>query len=274
MRDVTEEQGVVEEIEFLARSANRIQLLAAIQDEGTIEKRTLQNQFDVARTTLVRNLETLEERGWIETGNPNTYTLTCAGEVVTDSFADLMDVVRITKRLRPFLKWLPTDTFNLDLRLLTDAEIILADSSDPYATTNRHVEALKRTQTFRAILPVVGQHSVETAWRRIREGKGEHEVVVRPEIAELLRTDPSYARQIEKGLDTERIEMFVYDGDIPYFIGLYDELVQIGVEDDDGMPRAMVETNAKDVRIWAEQTYEDYRRQAELLTVPGNQNED
>lgn len=45
---------------------------------------------------------------------------------------------------------------------------------------------------------------------------------------------------------------------VEFDLGLCDDCVQIGVEDANGMPRALVETGADEVREWAQQTYERY----------------
>ncbi|WP_232685680.1 helix-turn-helix transcriptional regulator [Halobacterium zhouii] len=274
MSGVSEEQRVVEEIEFLARSPNRVRLLEAIREAGTIEKQTLQNQFDMVRTTLVRNLETLEERGWVQASSQGTYTLTCAGEVVAESFSEVMDTVRITKRLQPFLKWLPSDEFDLDLRLLADAEITCSTTNDPYAPVQEHVKKIKQTERARIFLSVMGQQPLEEVRTRILNGDAIFESVVEPGIEETINANARYRDLFEEQIASGGHNVFVYEGTIPYYLGILDDTVQIGAEDDEGVPRALLETDSADVREWAEQTYANYQQEARPLAVLGEQSDE
>ncbi|PSP62934.1 hypothetical protein BRC77_08670 [Halobacteriales archaeon QH_8_64_26] len=86
-----------------------------------------------------------------------------------------------------------------------------------------------------------------------------HEYVVGSGVVETLRTDPDYTEPCEAMLGTDRFELSVCDGEVPYYLGLLDETIRIGVEDEEGMPRALVETDAGGVGEWANETYDEYR---------------
>ena len=60
-------------------------------------------------------------------------------------------------------------------------------------------------------------------------------------------------------LSTGRLTILVAES-VPFFLGLADErATQIGVEDDEGMPRALFETEAEAAREWADALFVDYR---------------
>lgn len=65
---------------------------------------------------------------------------------------------------------------------------------------------------------------------------------------------------------TGRYRVFQYDDPIPYFVGLLGETVQIGA-DEDGEPRALVETDSAGVRSWAETKFEEYKRRADPVAL-------
>ncbi|MFC7080045.1 transcriptional regulator FilR1 domain-containing protein [Halorussus caseinilyticus] len=119
-----------------------------------------------------------------------------------------------------------------------------------------------QAENFRALLPAVGLNQLEAGREAAVEGDQRQRIVVERDVAERLRERPHYADRIAEMLRSGRVEMWVYDGSIPYFLGLYDELVHVGVEDEDGMPRALIETDAEAVREWAESVYDEYRRAA------------
>jgi hypothetical protein len=66
-------------------------------------------------------------------------------------------------------------------------------------------------------------------------------------------------------VDTGRFEVHVHDGDIPYYLGILDDTVQMGVNED-GEPRGLLETDSEEVREWAENRYESYKQEAEPLS--------
>lgn len=260
------EPEVIEEISFLTRSPIRIHILSVLSERGELSRDQLRDQFDCDRTTLSRNLNALREHGWIRTtANNQTYTTATCGDLVADEFPRFAEKVETGINLRGFMKWVPDDAFDLDLRHLNDAEVVLADPNDPYAAVNQHVEAVKTTSSFNALLPVVGQHGLEVAVQRMKEVEARHEFVVEADCAEILQSEPNYAELLEEGLDTGRLTVYVTGENIPYFVGIYDDIVQVGVEDDEGMPRALLTTANDTAREWAEGKYEEYRQHAEPL---------
>ncbi|PSP65825.1 winged helix-turn-helix domain-containing protein, partial [Halobacteriales archaeon QH_8_64_26] len=78
-------------------------------------------------------------------------------------------------------------------------------------------------------------------------------------VVETLRSDPNYTEPCEAMLGTGRFELSVYDGEVPYYLGLLDETIQVGVKDEAGVPRALLETDAGSVGEWATDTYDRYR---------------
>jgi hypothetical protein len=73
--------------------------------------------------------------------------------------------------------------------------------------------------------------------------------------------DPDFVERTREMAETGRCRVFQADERPPYFVGVMDEIVQIGT-DEDGEPRAIVESTAPAVRDWAETTYERFRGRA------------
>jgi predicted transcriptional regulator len=251
------EDSIIEEITFLSGSRTRFHALRALYEADGLTKGELRDRLDGSRTTVGRNLDALCERGLVAK-NGSGYTITRTGETITADFSDLVGTVAIANRLEPLLRWLPEE-FDVDLRQLVGAELILAEEANPYAPVNRHVEALKRAEDVRLFIGVTGQHAWEIAHRRVVDEGATHEYVVGSRVVETLRSDPNYTDPCEAMLGTGRFELSVYDSEVPYYLGLLDETIQIGVEDEEGMPRALVETDIDGVGKWANDTYNKYR---------------
>jgi len=260
MEGPTQEE-VVDQLESVVRSATRVWILEHLRDGGPASRDELRARCEASRTTLGRNLEALQERGWVREVD-RRYELTTKGESATAHLLKLIDVVGVLDRLEPFLRWTSNETFDLDPRLLSDAELTVATPNDPYAPVNEHVGSLRTVESFRGLLGVIGRDAMETVSGRVEAGEATVELVVEEGVADTLRGSPHYRELLDGVLGTERFEILTTDGTVPYYLGLVDGAVQIGVEDDEGVPKALVETEAGTVREWGERTYRAYRRGA------------
>lgn len=246
---------------------NRHELLDCLLNRP-LDKRTLEDDVSVSRSTIDRAVRELEVLGLVEYSNEG-YKVTPVGELVTTECADVLELAAIALEFDEFLRWLPLSRFDLDIRLLADAELLVPESNNPYSMINRHVHLVEKTNHGRAMLPLVGLHAFEAAHENIVENGAETELVVESGVAEVLLTNPPFEELTSEMLQTGRFEVFVYDGTIPYFVGVYDDkIIQIGA-DEDSEPRALVETDRDEVRTWAHATIDAYKQQAtELSQAP------
>ena len=254
----------IEGVHFLTQSPVRIRILELLYENEEMLKHDLKDRVDAARVTVRRNVDALEERDLI-VATGQTRELTPLGEVVVEDVLPAVRVADVVERLRPFIRWFPEDDLEFDLRALADAKIVVSDTSDPYAPVNRHLEVMQTATQFRWLLPAVGLQPIMIARDCVVEDGTDHEMVVDEAVAETLRAESAYQSVVSDLLSADNCRLFVA-GEIAYYLGLCETCVQIGVEDNSGLPRALVETDATDVREWAERSYDQYRRQATPFT--------
>lgn len=248
-----------ETVEVLVR---RMDVVERVRDRP-MEKPALVEALDASRSTVDRAVRDLETHGLIAYTDDG-YTTSTLGELVAAKFFDLARTVDVGTRLEPFLEWVAADEFDLDLRHLADADLYVPEPNDPYAMVNRHVGVLERTNRHRLVLPLIGLHGMEAIHEAVLAGEVESEAVVTPGVAETLESNPEYAQLYEELSGVDGFEVYVTDREIPYFVGILDGTVQIGV-DDDGEPRALVETEAPEAREWAEGFFTEYKRDSTRL---------
>jgi predicted transcriptional regulator len=251
-------------VDMLEEVIQRLAFLNCL-DEGAKDKRTLDEELDCSRSTVnraIRELEALDLVAYEDGG----YRITSLGDVVASGVTDLTETIELRLQYEPFLQWMPEEEFDLDLTLLQDAELLLPTQGDPYAMINRHVNALAQAQRMRGILPLTGLHAHKAAHSQIVDNDAEGELVVTPAVATTLHSNPEYAAYTEEMTATGRFTVYTVDEEIPYFVGILDDVVQIGV-DEAGEPRAIVETDNAEVRAWAENTFAEYKRQAAPVTL-------
>lgn len=248
----------IEDLQFLTQSPLRVQLLELLREEGELTEPELRARFDVARVTVQRNVEALVERDWIDNSR-STYTITPLGKLLIEELAPVTESIQLERRLRPFLRWVPRESFDLDPRALADATVIPVDPADPYNWVHYHVDRLESVSRTRMTLPMIGGEAWGVTTRRLLAGDLEAELIAEPAVADKLRTNPRYSEHVERILPLEGFELFVFDDKFPYGVGLFDRTVQLIVADDAGMPQALVETDATEAYEWAERTFEGYR---------------
>lgn len=250
-----------EHVAFLSRSKTRVRLLVHLRDHGPSTRRELRDALDTSQSTVVRSLQALEDRNWVEDVD-GAVRVTGTGRLVADAYGDLLDAIDATTELAPFLRWFPHDEFDLDLTTLHGASVTTTSPGDPYAPGTTQTELMRTASRVRMILPSIELEGARVVHDRVTSGDLRGEMVAGPDVWETIRGG-EYARLFREKLRTGRLSVHVVDEGLPFYLGLDgDATVQIGVEDDDGMPRTLLETGGEPVRTWAEDVYGDYRDRA------------
>jgi predicted transcriptional regulator len=237
-----------------------------LAEAGAATQRDLRDRLDASRTTVSRSLQSLEEREWVE-ADGNTYRLTPVGITVAEAFSGMLETIRTIEELSEFLRWFPTDEFAPDFLEADDVTVTTSTDGDPYAPARRQSEILQRADRLRILLPSVDLEGTKTITERITNEELEAETVIAPEL-EATMESAEFAPFVRRMLETGRATMLVSPTELPFYLGLTDDgCVQIGVEDDDGLPRSLLETTDGDVMEWAESVYRKYRAEAEPKSI-------
>jgi len=260
-----DEMDPVEQISFLSRSKTRVGVLERLRADGATTQRDLRDRLDASRSTITRSLTALEEHGWIEQTD-QSYQLTPKGEIVAEEFTSLVDSVRVVDELSTFLRWFPYREFSVDISDLRDGEVTSAGSADPYAPARKQTELLEEVDSFRGWLPSLDIEGTRVVHEQITERAFEAEVVVSEAVEDTIEAG-EYATLFGEMISTDRLTVLVVEKELPFYLGLSGEIVQIGVEDDEGFPRALLQTTAHPVRNWAADIYGSYRERARVKTL-------
>ena len=251
-------------INTLARSYHRVQILEALGQQERLSRDEIKEHCDSSRTTISRNLIALEDNGWITNTNRD-YSITSAGELVLEKLTELAMTIEVTQQHDEMLEWLPLSEFNIDPILLTDATFVSPEPSNPYAPFNYHIGAMNSTERFRCILPAIALQPITIVRKRVVDRGCIHEVIVDHNVAETFRSEPAYADILDEMIDTGRFIISVYEGKCSYYFGIFEEVVQLGVKDEEGVPRGLVEFNADSAEVseWADQIFNRYKQRSE-----------
>lgn len=263
---MADETEPIEEIAFLARSEARVRLLELLLERRVATRHECREHLDASRSTVSRTLDALDDRGWVEPAG-RSYELTTAGAVVAESFLDLVDSVEATTVLAPFLRWFPLSEFDLDVAALRDAELTVATDGDPYAPAERQTELVRTVAELRCFLPSTELEGCRLVHERCLSGELTMESVVSPCVAETI-SGGEYVELFHEMTSAGAHEVFRAPEPLPFYLGLADDgLVHVGVEDDEGFPRALLVTEDPSVCEWGESVYEAYRARARELSA-------
>ncbi len=253
------QSDTVETLQFLVGSEVRIRLLAAL-NKSREDARTLVDRLDVPHSTVQRNLNKLEERGWIDATVNRRYYTTPVGEIVLDSLDELLSTVESMDGLAAFVDCVPFDDFEMNLDLLADAECVVADSDTPAAPLNEFVELLAGSAGFTLVTPHWNPAYSDIIERQLDAGNKVH--LITAESQRSLLTGPGVAA-IEGSLDSEDLTVRLSEETLPFGIAIVDRQVAL-VGYREGAIRVLVESENPAVAEWTDH----YLRDIEATAKP------
>lgn len=252
--------AAIEMLEYVARSPSRVQIIEMLSAKGPVSRESLRAETDVVRTTLQRNLTGLAERGLIRERDRH-YELTSAGALAAAGLTAALERFETAVRLRPVLERLPAGTLECDLERLADASVVEATATNPYGPIEHQAASLVDVDHARLLLPTISAKPIETASHALESG-AVFELVVTESVAETLRTESPIAETFASVADTGSVTVSVVDDTIPFFLGIVDATVQLGVSDDNGLPAALLESTDPRVKAWAVDRFEAFEQRS------------
>ena len=114
--------GALESIAYLARSHNRVALLATLST-GAYTPSDLHDATGVARTTVGRIVNEFEEREWVERTSDGTYVTTPTGDQVAAEFTPFVESMAVVRKLGDKVAWVQEVDPPLDLHHLGEAVV-------------------------------------------------------------------------------------------------------------------------------------------------------
>ena len=255
----------IDDIAYLVRSEHRVSTLAAL----TVRPRSRSELWEMAgvsSSTMRRTLTEFEKRHWIRR-NGYQYEVTQMGGFIASAVTELIERVETERRLRDVWHWLPGEESGFTVEMCSDAVVTVAEADDPYRPVNRFVSLLRETDRFRFVgfdIALLEPCRDELS-RRIVDGM-RTEIIDPPSVARYILS--TYPEHCSEPLESGNLTVRLHDDLPPYGVSIFADRVGIsGYDSDSGTVRVLVDTDAPEVREWAEATYESYRREARPLAL-------
>ncbi|ESS11757.1 MAG: putative transcriptional regulator [uncultured archaeon A07HR60] len=251
----------LEQIEFLARSKNRVELLRLLADD-THTRRSLAAATGASQATLGRILEDFTDRSWVAQEGSD-YTATATGEMIADGVSDLMSILETEAKLRDVVVHLPTAELEFDLRCLADATITVPSRTRPSAPLQQVLDAMEAATTLQAFSHTLNEQSLATVRDCVVDGGQTFETVLSEGAVQALKTDDLLWTKLLTLSANPRADIKVLTQDIPLAVVVADETVYLLVRDDEGLLRAALHTDDSAVQDWAATRFDHYHATAE-----------
>ncbi|GGL52574.1 helix-turn-helix transcriptional regulator [Halocalculus aciditolerans] len=256
-------ESVLEEVEFLARSPNRVEVLRLLaEDRQTRDE--LAAATGASQATLGRILTDFQERSWVRRAGAQ-YVATATGRLVASGFTDLLNIIETERELRDIVEYLPTHAMDFDLGRLADATIVTPSQTRPDAPVKRVVDLIRDAEAVTVFSHAFNNQSLEAVEARVAAGEQTFRAVFSERAIDALADDAPLRRQLESLLDADGAEIRVRDEDIPLAVTTADETVHMLLRDENGVLQASLDTDDDAVRSWARDTFDHYWRTATPL---------
>lgn len=242
-------EAPLEEIEFLARSTNRVEVLQLLATRPHT-RGELAATTGASQATLGRILEDFGERSWV-TREGGKHVATATGALIADGIDELVAVFETEGKLREIIAYLPTAALGFDLRRLADATVTVPSRTRPSAPLQRVLDGMAAAETLRAFSHTLNEQSLETAYDRVTAGKQSFEAVLSASALEALAADDRLWRRLRALADHDAAALRVANEAVPLSVTITDEAVFVLVRDEGGILRASIHTADPVVYEWA-----------------------
>lgn len=256
-------ESALEEIEFLARSANRVEVLRLLS-EGRYTRRTLEAETGASQATLGRILGDFRDRSWVRKDGSD-YVATATGQLVARGLCDLVEIIETETELRDLVRYLPTHAMDFDLRHLADARITTPTGTRPNAPVRTLVDLVEDASEVRAFSHAFNEQHLTAVERRATGGELSFSGVFSRGAIEALAEDRELRERLLSLLSAPDATVRVREEGIPLAVTVADATVHLLLRDETGVLRASIDTDDGAVRSWARETFDHYWWTATVL---------
>lgn len=257
-------EAVLEDVQFLANSPNRIRVLEALTN-GPTTRRELQDETGVARSTVARALDEAGARGWVESMG-SRYRITSSGEMMVAEFRRFVERTRGIRQLGAAFEWLPERVYELDFRHLRTAEVTAPTVVNPTAPFDRGLELIRDADEYRGLTQNSFPEYMRVIRDRVERGRLEFQGVIEAGFVESIRSE-SERRSLWRDVAHRT---WAYEGKVPINMHVLDGTAVIWLcdEDQDGddvFVKGLLESDHPDVVSWAQSLFEEFRSESDPL---------
>ncbi|WP_423998902.1 helix-turn-helix transcriptional regulator [Haloarcula salina] len=240
----------------------RYEFLTSLSTPKT--KPELVASLDRSRSTVDRAVGALRDADLVERSG-SEYVVTYAGRQATAAYEGFRDRLDALQCAHPVLSTLPPDV-DIDPSVLHGADVETTSPSAPTAPTERNVDILEGTTSFRGIGPAVLPRYVDVIESLWSDTAVDVELVVTEAVAESL--DSALPDRRDTLEDLSNVSLYVTEKPMPYAVWTAEKTdgaaSGIVVYTETGI-KGTINNDTEPMNEWAREKYATYRRDARPL---------
>ncbi|WP_411965282.1 helix-turn-helix transcriptional regulator [Haloferax sp. YSMS24] len=248
-------------VAFLAGSPNRIAVLQSLVERGPAVRSDIVDDVGVSSVTVGRILDDFSARGWADRNGPS-YQVSPVGEIICEEFGLLLKTAESMDHLSRVQPWLPAD-FTIDVRNLATARITVPTWSDSVAPVRRAAELCRGLERLRVAASGIAPDVIKGIRNAAVEDGADVEFVATTTALDVVYGDATMRRWFSE-IVTSGGQVYEHP-DHSYLMATMDEMVVIGMNDEMGVPRGLVESADQEVFEWVESRIDRCCAEAALL---------
>ena len=239
----------------------RAPVLEACRD-GRRSRRGIESATDKSRATVYRATTELEEADLLEKDSGG-YRTTPRGAALSHAVERFESELEAIERLSPLFDVVAHPELLSNVRLLADADVIVATSDNRYRAADRGLELWKDSASARSVRTGMGsRHCIEESTRNALATGMDVEMCLHPDAVPSREVFDGWEFDVSEML--EAFEITVTER-APFSFFLFDETVFLVGYGDINVPVVAVETDDPLAYRWAEGLYERYTAGARPL---------
>lgn len=261
-----------DDIRYIVNSVGQIDVLRTLRDQSSpIPKHELGRESEVSRSTVNRAIDNLSDRNWIEETGRNQYEITTVGESILKRYGRFSETIAGAQTKTKLINQLGKHAEPPSIDVFSEAEVEEYPTTDPMKGWNRATsEASKQIDggldVYRGMNPIVSEKGNEIG-RKLLATVDEAELIIDEDV--LDASQKNYTDELDEGLATDNLEIYVSPEKVPITLAIYDEeRVEVSVHDEQGHPIGGIRGENGKLAQWAKDLYEEYRARSYSLSEP------
>lgn len=257
----------VRELRFVTQSENRATALDIASIDTPIDRRELESRLDASHRTVIRVVNSLEERGYLRETDGGL-RLTPFGAHIAERLDGTIEATETALEFGPLLRNAPPALREVPLESLSGAELLVATDADPFSILDRVLSLRAEATRIREVAPGVQKESIDQLAERVRRGDDvDVEAVISRHASDVAAERADYRDGHASTVESDAVDIYVHPDRLSFFAGIMDDRAAVAVSKD-GQPYALVESDDPDLRAAVASIYETYRAEATLKTEP------